>query len=204
MVDRPLVKSLPEQIDSQLFGHLDGVGSRLGQVCDTGFVHDPEEMMAQLHLDAAFIEESVEALMADLGLSPQKITDLHGLVSVASREFLLACDKPLPIKTTVCTDTAELKHSTELLLQIVLRALHIIAECTGLDHELRIVTRRYDGNAVVSVETDTLGEPSIHPTDLRAQTLTNLVRDIGGDLQVDLGSHSVRLTLSLETSAKSA
>jgi hypothetical protein len=196
-VEQPL-----EQSEAQLLAYLDGVCARLHRVCDSGFILNPEETGTRLAVDASFIENSVDSMIAELELVPRTRTNLRALVNTACREFVASTETTFSIKTTTDDDLPDLGYSPELLLAIVLRMMQVTAESSSPTHELRLTTSRFGGNTLVSIETDVSDTSSAQPIHLRTLTLADLVQSMGGDIHVVRDSEVIRLTLAFVTNAR--
>lgn len=184
-----------ENRDSDLFAYLQQIDDRLQEICDAGYALDPDQVIDELRLDTSFVQESIDALMAELLSSPERYVDLNALASVASRELVISANFPIVVKTTADPHLPPLQYPHEILLAMVLRALQLAADHAGSGCHIQIATAHDDDRALLRIVTTGHSGTSALPIRLRCISLTDLLRNLGGDVTVSDQAESLELTL---------
>lgn len=181
--------------DPDPFAYLEQIDGLLTEICDAGFVLDPDEVSNELQLDASFVRESIDALMAELESSPERHVDLNALADVASRELLMSANFPIVVKTTADPHLPPLQYPREILLALVLRALQLAADHAGPGCHIQIATAHEEARVLLRIVTGGHSDTPRLPINLRRISLTDLLRNLGGDVTVSDQGESLELTL---------
>jgi len=192
-----------EDLDQDLFAHLERVEGRILDICDGGHIFDPNLVMTELEAETSLLHQCVEKLVADLDNQPRRSTDLNHLVDMASREFLMTATFPLVIRTTADRSLPELRYADEAVLAAVIRCLEICADHAGPGCEIALTTVNQGSCACLKVEakaTKSLREPTL-PVKVRSISLSDLVRSLGGDLQINQAQDLLTVELQLGVNA---
>lgn len=175
------------------------------EICDGGYLIDPDQVMSELQIETTFVRNCVEQLMYDLENHPERFTNLNQLVDIASREFLMTASFPIVIQTTIDQTVPELSYPDEAVLAAVLRALEICTDHAGPGCEVHLATMYHNSRAILKIETRgsrTLVEPTL-PIKVRSISLSDLVQSFGGEFVVTQEEDllTVELLFGVRTSA---
>ena len=197
------MESRTPEPDDKLLAHLDGMSERLRELVEVEFVRNPDDLAACLDLDVAFVQDSIETIMADASPSPRSLIDLNEIVDHACRELLFAMEIPIVITSSMDPLLPKLHHSYEILLAAVLHALQMIADHAGSDGELFIETSTDGYTDVLEIRSTSRGRPQDRPTEQRVASLADLIHGVGSNdsvsVSVEPTGEIAKLSLSFET-----
>ncbi len=175
-----------EDLDRDLFAHLENIEQRLEDICAEGFLIDPDQIMSQLSDETTFVQDCVSRLMEDIEDHPERLTNLNQVVDMASRELLMTVPFPVVVRISMDQTVPELAYADEVVLAAVLRALQLCTEHAGPGCEVQVSTSAVDSSVVLAIETrgcQPFNEPSL-PIKLRSISLSDLVTSFGGGMSV--------------------
>ena len=183
--------------DQDLTRFLEQIDERLHQITGEDFVLDPDHLAEELQLDAAFLQQSVDLVLADIDSDAEHVVDVNDAVDQASREFLAAAEFPVVIKITGDESSPQVGHAPEVLAAVLRRAMQISAEHAGPGCMMNVETLCQGGRASVRIHAKGTPRPETRPVELRCASLSELLKEIGGEAKVEHTDEIVRLDLDL-------
>lgn len=190
--------------DDQLHSYLENLDARLHDLMECSFVGDPDEVAAQLQLDAAFLTNSIDAILSEFTSSERQPTDLNAVVDQAAQEFLLSGTHSVAIKIQKDPLLIGVPHTAELLFAIVLRTLQVAFTSCEATSLLELLTSTDGYRDTVEVRA-LAGSPerTQRTAEERLESLADLIDGMGASIAVTRGNDCLTLSLSMETRTSS-
>ena len=196
--------STPHGQDERLHSYLENLDARLHDLMESSFVGDPDEVAAKLQLDAAFVTDSIDAILSEFTSAERQTTDLNTVVDEAAQEFLLAGNHPIAIRTRKDPLLVGLPHTAELLFAIVLRTLQVAFTSCENTTQLEILTATDGYRDTFEVRALAESPAGTNRSAVeRLESLADLLDGMGGSIVVTQRDDCLTLSLSMETRTSS-
>ena len=196
----PPVERPGRDAEAELFAYLERIDTHLEEVCEAGLAMDPDSLLAELNLDTRLVRSTIERVLVELR-DPESVADLNELVSATSREILITAAQPLVIETRLDEEIPRVRHDERILGAAIRRAMQLCAEHAGAGAHLVVSTSSTEDQPTIRVSARVLHPSASTPIDLRCRTLSHLMLDLGGRVDLCADEAEVGLTMRFSTAS---
>lgn len=193
-----------DKFEADIFAELAKIDACMSELCADEVVLEPDQLMETLQRQTEGLRDAIDALMREVEERPERRARLNQLVGLATRELLMESSFPVITRTVLDERIANLPMDREVTLAVVHRGMVLAMEYAGPGCEILIETRIEAGQAEVRIQADasqSLGEPTL-PIQLRSISLTDMLRECGGDLFLDTKGRRISLRMRLGADAR--